>query len=553
MAGSGLSPKAPLLKHRRTTLERAEKFVSEAYFLDCNLRGRLFGDTCSLAALSCFETSQRIPYEEAIRQEFRPIKVGEAFGLTWHTCWFKAELGIPEEWAGKEVHLRWESEGEGMVWRDGQPVQGLTTEGEKTSYILTDSLTETDPHSAVTLPLARLHGPCWRQMPRQVILPSASQLHFGERCPLEERMMPDYTAHVGDRCRGRRTRKNLNQATVPRIPSTKETPRKGHGSETQDGNLPSGESMVRQFRQGQRFFQQEFGKTCLEHNTFLWEGLDGSQVLAHFPPADSYGLSGRVEEMLKTVRNNRDKGRVNHSAALFGFGDGGGGPTQDMLDRLQRMKDVDGLPRVEMSSPDQLFSSLEKEKAQLCTWVGELFLELHNGTYTTHGQIKKGNRECERLLHDVEVLGSLALSRKSSFRYSIRGEQRNRGGRRRSKGVPFLKRGPSKRPGKAPEVRWVEAGREGTEPDSSSTTCILVKRSKSGIEKVSTEPQGFGEGGGEPFHKVKGRKKRQKEYDKQRKEKEKGRTKERPPLETLQLGERGREKRIKREKDQREE
>nr|XP_060611672.1 alpha-mannosidase 2C1-like isoform X2 [Anolis sagrei ordinatus] len=66
---------------------------------------------------------------------------------------------------------------------------------------------------------------------------------------------------------------------------------------SQDGNLPSGESMVRQFRQGQRFFQQEFGKTCLEHNTFLWEGLDGSQVLAHFPPADSYGLSGRVEEV----------------------------------------------------------------------------------------------------------------------------------------------------------------------------------------------------------------------------------------------------------------
>nr|XP_060611690.1 alpha-mannosidase 2C1 [Anolis sagrei ordinatus] len=70
-----------------------------------------------------------------------------------------------------------------------------------------------------------------------------------------------------------------------------------------------------------------------------------------------------------------------------------------------------------MSSPDRLFSSLEKEKAHLCTWVGELFLELHNGTYTTHGQIKKGNRECERLLRDVEVLGSLALSRKSSFRY----------------------------------------------------------------------------------------------------------------------------------------
>ncbi|KAL8196911.1 UNVERIFIED_CONTAM: Alpha-mannosidase 2C1 [Gekko kuhli] len=121
--------------------------------------------------------------------------------------------------------------------------------------------------------------------------------------------------------------------------------------------------------------------------------------------------------MLKTLKNNRDKGRVNHSAALFGFGDGGGGPTQKMLDHLKRMKDTDGLPRVQMSTPDQFFSALEKVESQLCTWVGELFLELHNGTYTTHGQIKKGNRECERLLHDIEALSSLALSRKTSFRY----------------------------------------------------------------------------------------------------------------------------------------
>ncbi|XP_038622895.1 alpha-mannosidase 2C1 [Tachyglossus aculeatus] len=223
-----------------------------------------------------------------------------------------------------------------------------------------------------------------------------------------------------------------------------------------DGNLPSGEAMVRQFLQGQAFFQQEFGRMCSEfwlpdtfgysaqlpqimsgcgihrfltqklswslvnsfpHHTFFWEGLDGSRVLAHFPPGDSYGMEGRVEEVLRTLKNNRDKGRVNHSAFLFGFGDGGGGPTQTMLDRLERIKDTDGLPRVQFSNPERLFAALERDSGQLCTWVGELFLELHNGTYTTQAELKKGNRESEQILHDVEVLSCLALARDSSFRY----------------------------------------------------------------------------------------------------------------------------------------
>ncbi|KAM7337721.1 hypothetical protein ACRRTK_003840 [Alexandromys fortis] len=223
-----------------------------------------------------------------------------------------------------------------------------------------------------------------------------------------------------------------------------------------DGNLPSGESMVRQFLQGQNFFLQEFGKVCSEfwlpdtfgysaqlpqimrgcgikrfltqklswnlvnsfpHHTFVWEGLDGSQVLVHFPPGDSYGMQGTVEEVLKTVTNNRDKGRTNHSGFLFGFGDGGGGPTQTMLDRLKRLSNTDGLPRVQLSSPEQLFTALERDSGQLCTWVGELFLELHNGTYITHAQLKKGNRECEQILHDVELLSSLALARSAQCLY----------------------------------------------------------------------------------------------------------------------------------------
>ncbi|KAI1904444.1 hypothetical protein AGOR_G00005710 [Albula goreensis] len=223
-----------------------------------------------------------------------------------------------------------------------------------------------------------------------------------------------------------------------------------------DGNLPSGESMVRQFLEGQRFFQKEFGVHCTEfwlpdtfgysaqlpqimqgsgitrfltqklswnlvntfpHNTFFWEGLDGSQVLTHFPPGNSYEMKGKVEDLTNTLKNNKDKGRANHSAALFGFGDGGGGPTQLMLDRFQRVRDTDGLPRVVMSSPNKLFSELQSESSLLCTWSGELFLELHNGTYTTQAQIKLGNRQCEALLHDVEMASSLALCRNQAFQY----------------------------------------------------------------------------------------------------------------------------------------
>ncbi|KAJ0028900.1 hypothetical protein NQD34_003897 [Periophthalmus magnuspinnatus] len=90
-----------------------------------------------------------------------------------------------------------------------------------------------------------------------------------------------------------------------------------------------------------------------------------------------------------------------------------------MLDRLQRIQDTDGLPRVRMSSPNSLFSELWSQSELLCTWSGELFLELHNGTYTTQAQIKRGNRQCETLLHDVEVYSCLALSRDQSFQYPV--------------------------------------------------------------------------------------------------------------------------------------
>uniref|UniRef100_A0A8C3DCS8 Alpha-mannosidase 2C1 n=1 Tax=Corvus moneduloides TaxID=1196302 RepID=A0A8C3DCS8_CORMO len=553
------------IKHRRTALERVEKFLSDTYFTDCNLRGRLFGDRCPPASLSYFQTPRRIPYEEAVVQEFRPAQVGESFGPTWETCWFKVELSIPLAWAGREVHFVWESDGEGMVWRDAQPVQGLTKEGEKTSYILTRSLKESEPHSLtlyvelacnglfgagkgsmiappdpdrrvtlskaelvvfnrdvyellvdleILLDMAQLLGeenqrsfqalytanqmvnvcdvmdpstfPAARDLAAAIFSQrngeSQHTIHAMGHCHIDSAWLWPYEETIRKCARSWVTVVHLMEhnpeltfacsqaqqfewvrswypglyARIQDFVAKGQFIPVGGTWVEMDGNLPSGESMVRQFLQGQRFFQEQFGRICSEfwlpdtfgysaqlpqlmhgcgiqrfltqklswnlvnsfpHHTFFWEGIDGSQVLTHFPPGDSYGMHGRVEEMLKTVKNNKDKGRVNHSAFLFGFGDGGGGPTQKMLDRMKRMSNTDGLPRVQMSTPDQLFSVLEKESSQLCTWVGELFLELHNGTYTTQAQIKKGNRECERILHDVEVLSTLAVAQDSVFQY----------------------------------------------------------------------------------------------------------------------------------------
>ncbi|KTG45452.1 hypothetical protein cypCar_00008256 [Cyprinus carpio] len=495
----------PVLKNRRTLLERAEKFISDIYFTDCNLRGRLFGDTHPLESISVFLSEKRIPYSDAVQQSFQPCKVGDAFGPTWWTCWFKVVLKIPEAWRGKEVHLRWESDGEGMVWRDQQPVQGLTKEGEKTSYVLTECLKDSEPRGItlyVELACNGLFGAgqgCMIAAPDpngKFTLQKAELVVFNRdvrELLTDFEMLVDIVKMLGEgEQRGFQALFTANEMVNlcdPADPSSfaaarslahkffaqkngesqhvvhamghchtdsayvyvqaqqfqwvkswypslfseiKQFVQKGQfipvgGTWVEmDGNLPSGESMVRQFLHGQNFFKVEFGRYCKEfwlpdtfgysaqlpqimkgcgisrfltqklswnlvntfpHSTFFWEGIDGSLVLTHFPPGNSYGMNGKVEDLINTVKNNKDKGRANHSAVLFGFGDGGGGPTQLMLDRLQRVQDTDCLPKVQMSSPDVLFSQLESDSSLLCTWVGELFLELHNGTYTTQAKV----------------------------------------------------------------------------------------------------------------------------------------------------------------------
>jgi alpha-mannosidase len=131
-----------------------------------------------------------------------------------------------------------------------------------------------------------------------------------------------------------------------------------------------------------------------EHNTFWWRGLDGSVVLAHFPPADDYNAQATVSDVMKTATNNKDKGRTGASIMLFGNGDGGGGPNLPMFEQLARMGASCGveqrafpdtcIPRVQLSSPRIFFEALTAEIARhdVTTWQGELFLELHQGSWS---------------------------------------------------------------------------------------------------------------------------------------------------------------------------
>ncbi len=211
-----------------------------------------------------------------------------------------------------------------------------------------------------------------------------------------------------------------------------------------DTNIPGGESLVRQFLYGQRFFKEEFGEISKvfwepdvfgyaaalpqlmqsagvkyfltqklswnefnkpRQHTFYWEGLDGSRVLAHFPPVDTYNSLANVHDVLFNVSNYKDHDRSNHSYLLFGFGDGGGGPTDAMLEQLARMENVDGLPQVRMHAPEVFFERLEEDLKDKTVWSGELYFENHRGTYTSQAKTKQLNRLCEQKLHDVEFFG----------------------------------------------------------------------------------------------------------------------------------------------------
>ncbi len=210
-----------------------------------------------------------------------------------------------------------------------------------------------------------------------------------------------------------------------------------------DCNLPGGESLVRQILYGNRFFKEELDQTSrimwlpdtfgfpaslpqlirrggmqwffthklawnnfskFPFHSFVWEGLDGTQILTHCTPADSYNSELDPEHLRHAQRGYREKDRSSAFMIPFGRGDGGGGPTPLMLERLRRYSNIEGLPRVTPMAPEAFFEQLESERPQLPVWRGELYLERHRGVFTSQAEMKRLNRRLECMLHDVEWL-----------------------------------------------------------------------------------------------------------------------------------------------------
>lgn len=211
-----------------------------------------------------------------------------------------------------------------------------------------------------------------------------------------------------------------------------------------DCNLSGGEALVRQFLYGRRYFREKLGYNTEDmwlpdvfgysaalpqilakfnikyfltqkiswnqinkfpHNTFLWQGIDGTKIWSHFPPADTYCGNCTPKEILESVRKHRDHARSDYSLYVYGFGDGGGGPTEQHIEFIKRARLSPALPDVQLGRKAlDFFREAKARSRDLPTWSGELYFELHRGTYTSQAAAKKGNRVSEFLMRDAELL-----------------------------------------------------------------------------------------------------------------------------------------------------
>ena len=216
-----------------------------------------------------------------------------------------------------------------------------------------------------------------------------------------------------------------------------------------DHNVPAGESIVRQYLYGNRFFEKEFGRrshiawvpdsfgytwslpqimkkcgltafittkidwgqfTDFPYSMFNWEGIDGTQIMTVMPPLN-YNGNPEPKDCLDQWNLFKQKDLVEELPYPIGWGDGGGGPTAQMIERGRRMANIVGMPQCEFGRIEDTVDRMEQqtEKANLPVYNGELYLELHRACQTTQARAKRNNRKCEFLLHDTEFLSSLAL------------------------------------------------------------------------------------------------------------------------------------------------
>ncbi|PNS13952.1 Alpha-mannosidase [Sphaceloma murrayae] len=520
-------------------------------------------------------------FKEATSNTFKPTKKWESFGPSWTTHWFRVHITVPSHLTKKDhLEFHWDAGNEGLVWsEDGEPLQGLTGNGERSQWILPKKFYDGKTHViyvemacnamfgnapggdsiqppkedryfqlhtadivAIDLEARQLYIDFWiigdasREFPEDsweeheaqqvcnriidtfvagngshgsiVAARKIAQEYIGDvnsskvydndnyaivnaignchidtcwlwpfaetkrkvvrswmnQCDLIER----YPEHrfVASQAQQWKWLEKIYPNAFDRVKSkVKEGSFQPIGGSwvEHDTNMPGGESLVRQFVYGQRYFESRFGQRCktfwlpdtfgystqlpqlcrlagmtrfftqklswnninnFPHTTFNWVSLDGSQVLCHMAPCETYTADAHFGDVTRSVTQHKSMDQDPTSLLPFGKGDGGGGPTWEQIEKLRRargMADKIGrIPRVKIAETvDDFFAALEKkqETNPFVTWYGELYFELHRGTYTTQANNKWNNRHSEILLHDIEYYATLATIHDSTKGY----------------------------------------------------------------------------------------------------------------------------------------
>ena len=217
-----------------------------------------------------------------------------------------------------------------------------------------------------------------------------------------------------------------------------------------DSNVPSMGSLVRQFFYGQKFFEKEFGKrpkvlwlpdifgfsyvlpqiirdagmdllittklSWNESNEFpydicIWRGIDGSEILYYSfkNPDGGYNSEISAKAILETWKNHRQKHLSDEILVSFGYGDGGGGPSDEMMRKIYAFEKLPAIPKIRIGSVEEFRKNLMEnlKGKEIPVWDGELYLELHRGTYTSASRVKKHHREAEKNLEALETLNAV--------------------------------------------------------------------------------------------------------------------------------------------------
>lgn len=241
-----------------------------------------------------------------------------------------------------------------------------------------------------------------------------------------------------------------------------------------DTNIPGGESLVRQILYGKKYIKEQFGKDTtvlwlpdvfgyswvlpqilrksgirlfwtnkmswnqynkIPYDTFLWKGMDGSEILTQLgtcPEKDvTWGstYNGVIAPWeIKGTWDRYQQKDINQEVLMpFGWGDGGGGPTREMLEAYEVMEDLPGIPKVKMKHVEEFAKDLEArlEQEKVPVWDGELYFEYHRGTYTSQAFVKRENRKAEVLYHDIELFASIRDILSGSKTYPAEDLERN--------------------------------------------------------------------------------------------------------------------------------